>query len=368
MFRKQRPPVGATPGDFGADNKGVRPVITAFDYSADVLKEAANVTDFELLAEYRRSKPITWIDVQGLGDHDILKRIAEVFDIHPLAIADVVNIPSRPKVEEYDEKCLIIVSAVQNAEPAESKTEQIAIIMGPTYVITFQEHYSDLLEPIRKRIRQGKGQIRTSGSDYLTYAILDAIIDGYYPVLESLGERLELIEDETINNPTRESLEKIYQVRREMITLRRLLWPLREIIVELLRDETKHFKKSVQVYLRDCYDHVVQMIDVIENYRELCGSLMDVYLSGISNRMNEIMKVLTIISTIFIPLSFFAGVYGMNFRYMPELDMPEAYPTFWILILLAASAMLLFFKRRGWLDGTSQEPQIRKKAPAPSPN
>jgi len=350
MFKKNRPPVGARPGTLVAHEDALEPKITVIDYTHNTLEEAPlEVRELEKLERFKSTKSVTWIDVQGLSDIELLERLGQMFGIHALALEDVVNIPQRPKAEDFDESLLIITHMITAPTLPHINAEQLSIFIGPNYVITFQERYGDILERVRTRIRQGKGPIRKSGADYLGYALLDAVVDGYFPLLEGLGEYLEGLEERVISKPTEHTLKEIYEVRRELLKLRRLIFPQREILSTLIRDGSSLIKKSTYVYFRDCYDHAVQVIDVLETFREICGGLMDVYLSGISNKMNEVMKVLTIIATIFIPLSFLAGIYGMNFEYMPELKQDWAYPVFWITIITLGGGMLLYFKRLGWL-------------------
>ncbi len=349
MFHKRRPPVGATPGAMAIAPQAVPPRIHVISYNENSIEEC-DVTDLTTLSQYRNLKNVTWVDVQGFGDSAILQKIAETFSLHSLAMADVVNVPSRPKAEDYDDHLFILTLMVEMPEAPEMIIEPMGIFIGQGFVVTFQQWYEDNLNPVRNRIRGGKGNIRRNGSDYLAYAILDSVIDGYYPVLERLGDYLEGLENEVIDNPTREVLRKVYKARRELLAVRRAIWPQREAIGFLMRDETPLVKDSVQVFLRDCYDHSVQLIDVIENFRELTAGFTEIYLSGLSHRLNEVMKVLTIISTIFMPLSFIVGIYGMNFEYMPELKFRWAYPAVWIVILTTGFGMLTFFRRRGWIE------------------
>jgi magnesium transporter len=352
MFRKRHPAPGAAPG-FMVIPEGALPTrIHVIDYNADRIEEV-DIGELRELAAFRTSETITWIDVQGLGNPSMLEELGTLFSIHPLALADVFNVPQRPKVEPYDENVLIITRMVRMPTPPALDMHQLSIVLGPRYVLSFQEHYSDVLEPVRERVRLGGSIIRHAGSDYLAYTILDAVIDGYYPVLESLGDHFEEFEDEIITRPTPEALRRIHFLRRELLALRRGIWPQRDAINSLIRDELPFITHSVQIYLRDCYDHIVQLADVVDNYRDLASSLMDMYLSSMSNRLNEIMKMLTLIATIFIPLTFIVGIYGMNFDYMPELHYRWAYPLLWLVMLGTAAGLALYFRHRGWIgDGT----------------
>ncbi|MEN9219150.1 MAG: magnesium/cobalt transporter CorA, partial [Gloeomargarita sp. DG_2_bins_126] len=287
------------------------------------------------------------------------RELGQVFCLHPLTLEDVVNVPQRPKVEQYADHIVLITRMVMpKAADAGFETEQVSFILGAAgYLLTVQEEAEqDTFASVRERIRTGKGMIRNYGADYLAYALLDTIVDGFFPVLEMYGERLEELEDEVVVNPTRATLAKIHQLKRDLLSLRRLIWPLRDAVNVLIRDAEDFFGAEVRVYLRDCYDHTVQVMDIVETYREVASGLMDVYLSAIGNKMNEIMKFLTVISTIFIPLTFIAGVYGMNFDpdkspwNMPELDWYWGYPFALGLMLVIAIALIIFFKRRGWFD------------------
>jgi magnesium transporter len=228
-------------------------------------------------------------------------------------------------------------------------SEQVSIILGRNFVISFQEAVGDVFDAVRERIRKGKGRIRKMGSDYLSHALIDAIVDNYYSILEKIGERVENIEQDVVSNPKPEVLQQIYNLKREMIYLRKSVWPLREVINGLIREESKLITKETHIYLRDLYDHTIQVIDTIETYRDMISGMLDIYMSSVSNKMNEVMKVLTIFAAIFIPLTFIAGVYGMNFQYMPELSLPWAYPAVWIVIILVSVSLLIYFKHKKWI-------------------
>jgi magnesium transporter len=299
---------------------------------------------------YLDSESVSWVDVQGFGNEDTMYRLGKVFNLHPLVLEDVVNVPQRPKIEEYDEQLVIIAQMViPKPRGIGFWSEQVSLVLGKFYLLTVQEEPEhDCFNPVRNRIRSAKGTIRQRGADYLAYALIDGIIDGFFPVLEDYGERIEALEDEVVSYPTPQTLEKIHQVRRELLMLRRAIWPQREAINSLIRDANPLISHDVQIYLRDCYDHAIQVLDMVETYRELASSLMDVYLSSISNRMNEVMKVLTVFSTLFMPITFIVGVYGMNFKYMPELNWRWGYLSTWILMLTIEAALGFFFWRRGW--------------------
>jgi magnesium transporter len=352
MFRKRRPPPGSAPGEFVVPESAQPPRIHVIDYTPGRVTES-DVTDAESLRGFRDADSVTWIDVQGLGNEPLLRAIGELFEIHPLAMADVFNVPQRPKVEEYEHHALVISQIAEPAPPGTVQLEQLSLVLGKTYVITFQERYGDPFDPIRARIRQGQ-LVRRMGPDYLAYSLIDAVIDGYYPLLESFGDFLQQLEDEVVTRPRTNALHRIQIVRRQLLHLRRGVWPQREAVNGLLR-ESPFICDAVRVYLRDCYDHVVQIMDVLETYRETAGGLMEVHLSSIANRTNEVMKVLTVISSVFIPLTFIVGVYGMNFEFMPELHVPVAYPIVWVVLITVAIGMLAYFWRLGWIGGRDDE-------------
>ncbi len=348
FFQKRHPPVGSRPGTLVIPETAVPPVIKVIDYTSERVTET-EVSDVEDLRSYIESDSVTWIDVQGLGDEKTIRAIGELFSLHALALEDAVNVPQRPKSESY-EKFQLFITRMTRLEPsAHLQVEQVSIFLGSHYVLTLQERYGDNFDPVRARIRAGIGPIRRSGPDYLAYALIDTVIDGYYPVIEGLGEYLEELEVATLTRPEPGQLRQIYDAKRQLLELRRAVWPQREAINSLIRDENPLVGETVRIFLRDCYDHAVQIIDVTETYRELTGGLMDLYLNTVSQRTNEIMKVLTIMASIFIPLTFMAGIYGMNFEHMPELARPWAYPALLVAMAAVGAGMLLFFRRKGWL-------------------
>jgi len=352
---------GDVPGTIIIDVDAPPPIIFLIDYNnTNVIHKQLNTP--EECAPYLHKESVTWVDVQGLGSADILERLAKVFDLHPLVLEDVVNVPERPKIEDYDDQLVIISRMVVPKETVCGfYSEQISLVLGKYYLLTVQEEPEhDCLEGVRSRIEKGKGLIRSSGVDYLAYTLLDAIIDGFFPVLELYGERIEELEEEVIVKPTPKTLQKIYKIRRELLQLRRAIWPQRDAINSLIRDGNDLISDEVRIYLRDCYDHAVQVMDMVETYRELASGLMDVYLSAVSNRMNEVMKFLTVMSSIFIPLTFVAGVYGMNFNTeksrwnMPELNWYWGYPLCLTAMGAIAGGLIFLFWRRGWFENFSQ--------------
>ncbi|MBN1546825.1 MAG: magnesium/cobalt transporter CorA [Syntrophaceae bacterium] len=294
---------------------------------------------------------VTWINVEGLHDVKILEQVGANFGMHPLILEDILNTGQRPKIEDLGNYIFIVLKMFSNQEESgeELEAEQVSIILGSNYVISFWEKEGKTLDPIKERIRNGKGRIRKMGASYLTYGILDAIVDSYFIVLERLGEKIETYEDSLVNRPTSHTLQAIQHLKREMIFLRKSVWPLREIIGYLERTESSLIDNSVSIFFKDVYDHTIQLIDTIETFRDTLSSMLDIYLSSISNKMNEVMKVLTIIATLFMPLTFMAGVYGMNFQNFPELKWQYGYLMFWIVIAVMAILMIIYFKRKKWM-------------------
>jgi magnesium transporter len=302
---------------------------------------------------------VIWLNVDGLGDINVLQQLGDLFNLHRLALEDVVNVHQRAKVDIYDDCYFIVMRMLQrHTEDHEIETEQLSMFLGQGFVLTFQEGIpGDCLDSVRERLRKESARIREHASDFLAYSIIDAVVDGYFPILEDLGERLEELENDILMHPSRELVRRIHDAKRDLLTIRRVVWPLREAIGPLSRDESGLVSNETKVFLRDCHDHCIQVVDLVETYRELGSSLMDVYLSSLSNKMNEVMKVLTIITTIFVPLTFVAGIYGMNFNTeksplnMPELDWYWGYPACLLLMLTIAFVELWFFWKRGWIFG-----------------
>ncbi len=348
FFRKRHPPAGSRPGTLVIPAGALPPKIHVLDYGPDAVEER-DVASVEDLAAFIERDTVTWVDVQGIGDEAAIRRIGELFSLHPLALEDAINVPQRPKAEAYERFQLFITRMTRCDTGAEVDVEQLSIFFGPTFVLTLQERYGDIFDPVRERIRSGVGPIRRLGPDYLAYAIIDTVVDGYYPVLETIGDFLETLEEETLERAQPIHLRRMYEAKRQLLGLRRAIWPQREAINALIRTEHPLVSEMVRLHLRDCYDHAVQVIDVTESYRELVGTLMDLYLSIMGQRTNEVMKVLTIMATIFIPLTFVAGVYGMNFTHMPELAWPWAYPAVLGVMALTAGAMIAYFWRKGWI-------------------
>jgi magnesium transporter len=327
------------------------PVMHVVAYHGDDFIEKQLAAPEEVV-ELLDSWPVTWLNVAGLGDADLLAGLGRIFGLHPLALEDVSNLHQRAKAEQYGEQLFIVARMAERAATLE--TEQLSIFVGKNFVLTFLEDPGDCFESVRTRLRGG-GRLRESGPGYLAYSLLDSVIDAYFPVVESYAERLDRLEDRVVARPNRRAIAEIHAAKHDLRTLRRIVWPLREAVNSLVRDPSPLVDDDTRVHLRDCYDHLVQIIDLVETYRELGSDLTDLYLSSLSNRMNEVMKVLTVIATIFMPLSFITGLYGMNFHTersgwnMPELDWPYGYPFALSLMALVALGMLGYFRRKGWL-------------------
>lgn len=348
---------GAEPGTLLIRDEE-RPEIFLVDYDAKTVREHP-VQSVDDIVQYLRDEhpTVTWIDVRGIGHRETFEKLGAIFKLHPLALEDVVNVPQRPKGDEYPHQHLLITRMVNVDETGVLVTEQLSILFGKGFVLTVQEEPRvDCLDPVRNRIRSGRGAIRRLGSDYLAYAIFDAVIDGFFPVLESYGERLEELEVQVadVNRPAATSTE-IFQLKRDLLTLRRAIWPQRDLLSALLRDASPHVTAETRLHLRDTYDHAVQVMDMVETFREIASGLMDLYMTGVSHRLNEVMKVLTILSTIFLPMTFIAGVYGMNFDpttsplNMPELRWFFGYPFAIALMLGSAAALLAYYRAKGWI-------------------
>ena len=353
----RRTPPGAPPGLLVPDPAAPPPTIRAYGYGPDAFEEH-EVRDPEETRAILGRRPVTWVDMDGLGDGRAIARIGEIFGLHPLALEDVVNSHQRPKLEPYGDRLFLVLRMLSAGERLEA--EQLSLFLGDRFVVTFQEGKpGDSLDPVRKRLREGVGLLRSRGADALAYALIVAVVDGFFPVLEEYGERLETLEDEVLERPGPPAIGRLHAIKRDLLEVRRAVWPLREALAALDRDPGPLVKDETRVYLRDCYDHVARVMDLVETYRELCADLMDVYLSSVSNRLNDVMRVLTIFSAIFIPLSFIAGVYGMNFRTdvspwnMPELAWKWGYPFCLGLMLATAVGLLVFFARKGWLRSFS---------------
>jgi magnesium transporter len=347
ILEKRNPPIGARPGTLAIPEGSPAPRIYLFDYTPERVTERA-VTDLAELEPFAETDATTWIDWQGMGDEEALWRVAEIFGIHPLALEDAVNIPQRSKFEIYDAHQIIIARSPL-AEEGRLGAPQVCFVLGRNYLVTFQERYFGFFDPVRERIRAGRGPMRESGPDYLAYALIDALVDRYYPVVDEISQNLDELEDAILLDADAGHLAQIHKIRRDVATLRRVGWPQGETIGELTRAPSPFVTEETRVYLRDTFDHMSQIMGRIDFCREVIVGLMDIYLSTVGYRQNEIMKVLTLMASIFIPLTFVAGIYGMNFEYMPELQRRGAYFLVLGVMIVIAVAMTAYFRYRGWL-------------------
>lgn len=322
--------------------------ITLLEYNEKEFLEK-EFTDFDECLLHVKPDMVKWINVDGIHNTELIQKIGEKFGIHSLTLEDIANTEQRPKLEEYDNYIVSIMKMLSH--DSETQAEQLSVLLfDNNTVLSFQEvHGGDAFDIIRARIRTGKGRVRKMGADYLSYCLIDAVVDFYFVILERIGDRIEVLEEDLIGNPTKATMMQLHSMKREMIFLRKAVWPMRELINNLQRTENRLIKKTTRLFLRDLYDHTIRVIDTVETYRDLLSGMMDVYLSSVSNRMNEVMKVLTIISTIFIPVTFVAGVYGMNFKFMPELASPYGYWITWTVMLTIMGTLVFYFKRKKWL-------------------
>ena len=351
FIKKRSTTIGLAPGSIVhiGKKKTDKVKITVIDYDKNNFEEekVVNVKD---CYPFKEKPSVTWINVVGLHDVDVIRKIGEHYDIHSLVLEDIVNTGQRPKIEDYGKHIYIVLKMLHfNEEINEVESEQVSLILGTNFVICFQEREEDVFNSIRERIRNDKSRIRKMDADYLCYALLDAIIDNYFVILELIGDKIEEIEGSLVSDPTPETLQTIHHLKKELLFLRKSVWPLREVINSLQREESSLINDSLMIFFRDLYDHTIQIIDTIETFRDMVSGMFDIYMSSVSNKMNEVMKVLTIFAAIFIPLTFIAGIYGMNFEYMPELAIPWAYPMVWIVIILVSLTLLGYFKHKKWI-------------------
>ena len=351
LFKRGSKRAGSAPGTLVhvGEKRAEKAKISLLDYDASHLAEKP-LAVIEDAFPLKDEPTTTWINVDGIHDIDLIEKIGGHFQIHPLTLEDIVNTGQRPKLEPYDQYLYIVLKMLHyHDETGEVRSEQISLILGERFLISFQEVEGDVFTLVRDRIRKGRGRIRRGGCDYLAYALIDAIVDHYFVILEKTGEQMEDLEESLLGEPRSETLQAIHDLKREMIFMRKQVWPLRELINGLAKAESELVQEGTGLFFRDVYDHTVQIIDTIESYRDLLSGMIDLYLSTISNRTNEVMKVLTIIATIFIPITFVAGIYGMNFEVIPELKWRWGYAGFWVVILLIATTMLIYFRRKKWL-------------------
>jgi len=343
--------VGLPPGTLVhvGKQKIEKPVISLIDYFQDYFETRTDITLDEATA-FKDTETVSWINLSGIHDISMLELFGQHFGIHNLALEDILNTQHRPKVEEMEGYTLIILKMLFFDEKAQNiDSEQISLILGPHYVLTFQEREGDVFDAVRDRLQRSSGRIRQRDTDYLTYALIDSIVDSYFHILEKVGDQLAQLEEDLLEDPDQSTLGRIHHYKRQLMLLRKSVWPLREVISELYKEESPFIKEDTQVFLRDLYDHTIQVMDTVEIFRDTVSGLQDLYMSTVSNRMNEIMKVLTIMASIFIPLTFIAGIYGMNFEYMPELKWHWGYFAVWGVMIACVAGMLIYFKRKKWL-------------------
>jgi len=351
VMKRAKQKAGLTPGTlvYVLDKKIEKVRIRIIDYDETQLEEK-EVEKVEECFPFKDKPTVSWINIDGLHDVEVVEKIGKQFGLHPLILEDIVHTGQRPKLEDFGDHIFIVLKMLYyNKEKGELETEQFSLIFGENFVISFQERAGEFFEPLRERIRKGKGRVRKAGADYLAYALLDSIVDNYFVILEQLGETIEETEQELATEPGIATLQTIRAFKKEMIFLRKSIWPLREVVNSLERGESSLINESTGIYLRDVYDHTIQIIDTVESYRDMLSGMLDVYLSIISNKMNEVMKVLTIFAAIFIPLTFVAGVYGMNFSFMPELGWRWGYFAALLVMATIGATLIVYFKRKRWL-------------------
>lgn len=353
IFRSRKTKAGLPPGTLTEGVSLEQPVseISLIHYDADIMEEQ-DISKVEECFAYKDKPGVTWINIEGVKQVEVIEKIGKLFNLHPLLLEDIACGGQRPKLDDYDEHLFIVVKMLDYDDARKEITEeQVSFVLGQNYVLSFQEEglKGDVFNPNRSRLRGNKGKSRKSGADYLIYSLIDTIVDNYFIILEKMGERLEEMEMKLITNPSPALLHSIYKLKREIIFLRKSVWPLREVISRMERDESPLIKDHTKIFISDVYDHTIQVIDTIESYRDILGGMLDIYLSSISNKMNSVIKVLTMISTIFIPLTFIVGVYGMNFDYMPELKWKYSYFVVWGVMAAIAGGMMIYFRKKRWL-------------------
>ena len=350
MFTVKAKDIGLSPGSLihVGDQKLENPVISAIDYSPEHIERLVDISTKEA-ARFKVNDNVSWINLSGIHDIDIIKQIGQQFDIPDLALEDILNSHHRPKLEEREDFCLIILKMLFFDENTQSiMAEQLSLVFAKQYVITFQERETDIFNGLQNRLQRSNGRIRQRGTDYLTYALIDSVVDSYFHVLEKFGDHIAQLEEDLLTNSNQAALERIHHYRRQLLLLRKSMWPLREVIGELYKEESPLVREETLVFLRDLHDHTIQALDTVELFRDTISGLQDLHVSLISNRMNEIMKVLTIMASIFIPLTFIAGIYGMNFDYIPELKWRWGYFAVWVVMLGSVAGMLFYFRRKRW--------------------
>ena len=351
FIMRGRKKAGSSPGTLVhvGERKTEHSILSLIQYSPEHF-ETRTLENVASLDGQASEPAVSWINIDGIHDLDVIQAVGKRFNVHDLTLEDIVNTGHRPKAEEFDSYVYIVIKMLQfDALKDTVMSEQVSFLLGDRFLLSFQERPGDVFEPVRERLLKAKGRIRQRGSDYLAYALIDAVVDHYFSILESLGDRIEFLEEKLTENPDREVMHTIHRLKREVIFLRKQVWPLREVLGALAKGGFDLIGEASHIYMMDVYDHVVQVMDTIESYRDVLSGMLDLYLSTISNHMNEVMKVLTIMATIFIPITFVAGVYGMNFKYMPELEWPWGYGMVWGVMIAIVAGMMFVFRKRGWL-------------------
>jgi magnesium transporter len=349
LVQKRSRKTGLPPGTLVhiGEKKTDKVTITVFNYAGTHCEERHDVS-LDVVAP-PTDQSVTWVDVGGVHKMDVLESFGKHFHLHPLLLEDIANTDQRPKLDDYETYLFLVMKMLSVTDRQDIVVEQVSLVLGRNCVLSFQENGTDVFKPVRDRLRGGKGRLRQSGADYLLYTLVDAIVDQYFVVLEVLGEKIEALQDLVVSDPKPETLRQMHALKRQLLFLRRAVWPLREATNNLSRSECPPLQESTKVFFRDVYDHVVQIVDTIETLREMVSASLDIYLSSISYRLNAVMKVLTIITTIFMPLTFIVGVYGMNFEFMPELHWRWGYPAVWALMGVVGVGMLFLFRKKHWL-------------------
>jgi magnesium transporter len=351
LTKKRSLKTGLPPGSlvYIGDKKAEEAKISVIEFDENRF-DKRSLSQIRECFTFKNKTSVTWIDVDLVNQVDIIEKIGECYGFHPLVLEDILNTDQRPKFEDFGDYIYVVLRILMcNGNNDGIVSEQVSIILGPNYVISFQERELDVFTVLRERLEIGKGRMRKSGADYLAYALIDTIVDNYFVVLEKLGERIEELEEQLIAAPTTAVLNAIHKLKRDMIFMRKSIWPLREVVAALERGDSALINEPTRIYLRDVYDHTIQVIDTMETFRDMLSGMLDIYLSSVNYRLNEVMKILTMIATIFIPLSFIVGVYGMNFKYMPELEWRWSYPAVMLLMLIIGLCMLVFFRKKKWI-------------------
>ena len=351
LVKKISKKAGLPPGTLVhiGEEKKEKVKLRLIDYSETHFEEKELHTIFESFP-YKDKESVTWLNIVGVHEVDIIGALGKFYNLHPLLLEDIMNTDQRPKLDDYEDTlCLFLKMLSYDDSNDRLRAEQISLVLGPHFVLTFQERDNPVFEPVLDRLRKAKGRIRKLGPDYLAYALIDSVVDSYFAILEKTGERIESLEEELVDNPSPRTSHHIHLMKKDLILLRKSVWPLREVVNILLKEDSPLMQERTRFFLRDVYDHAVHVIETTETFREMTSEMIDVYLSSVSNRMNEVMKVLTIIATIFIPLTYIVGVYGMNFKHMPELEWAYGYPLLWLVMLGVALTMLLLFRKKKWL-------------------